>query len=73
MLVYDSYFEYNDIVNYKAVSRHTPWLKELYPDYTENNTDFLQNCGKILFYMYTRKLDPSKCMQLRRLEMMTCC
>jgi hypothetical protein len=51
MLVYDSY---NDIYNYRAIRGHAPWVRKVYPDFTEKNTDFLQLWKDTVQYVYPK-------------------
>jgi len=37
-----SYDTYEDTANFKAISSKSPWVKESYPDFTADNTDFFQ-------------------------------
>ena len=48
MIVYDSY---NDVMNYNALSKYE-WITARYPDYTRENTDFLQLWKDTVQYIY---------------------
>ncbi len=51
MFVYDSY---NDMMNYRAISKSCPWVKNAYPDFTEDNTDFLQLWKDTVQFVYPK-------------------